>query len=111
MCREWWRDSTVRRRSHIESQRSNCNGRHRGSNASGIRVRRADGPTRDVRALAGALRGLKTTLERTDMPIGPALALAEQALGPVEMAAANSPGELAELSLVRRALERAAELR
>lgn len=69
------------------------------------------GPTRDVRALAGALRGLKTTLERTDMPIGPALALAEQALGPVEMAAANSPGELAELSLVRRALERAAELR
>jgi hypothetical protein len=74
----------------------------------------AGAPTPQTRALAGALRGLGTALDRREgadaAPLAASLAALERALLPLETSAAGSPGELAELAAVRLVLERAAAL-
>jgi hypothetical protein len=70
----------------------------------------AEGQTPHTRALGAALSGLATALEHPGVPHGPALAPLERALAALETAAADRPGELAELAAVRLVLDRAAAL-
>lgn len=70
----------------------------------------ASGATTQTTALADALGGLRAALLIGDAPLATPAAKVDQALLPLETAAAGSPGELAELGAVRLVLERAAEL-